>query len=213
MQSPAFSYTKTLIGNSRCLTPGHLEVDKSLHQGNIGRILTRNRIEFFYASEQFDKASTRASSSVGGYTWARFGYLPENVDWELELKAQVRDRLTAIWPLLAAPEKDYIDVYKSLAVSKDLWGIADADFDLRNRLADATPQFMGVLLGTFAYIDRAETLDRIFERVARGKKLTLGQYLLLGTTWDGEIDFNNVEQMKRVDAYTGGFRYIGFENV
>lgn len=176
----------------------------------FGRITMRNQIEFFHACG-VKKFEIFAASENGGYTWARLGFLPSDVDGDLKsgVARDVRAHLRDLRLVLDKKTVAKVESYLRFRRRTDLWKIADMDVDLMPLLAPALADEAG---GPFSDKDRKELRSRFgddFRRAARdGRPLPLGRVLLTGTSWDGVLDLNDRRQMKRVGAYCGGWKYI-----
>jgi hypothetical protein len=196
------------------LGSGHINVYDQ-HQGkNIGRLLGRNLIEFYSLCGHHHEVYTTAGDVNGGYTWAKYGLLPSQLHDEGELYQTVNNRINTIWALLTDEEKTYISQFMHLNQPKDLWSIADANFDVSKRIIHSQDTSdWDFIKGSFLYCEQfgPKALKRLFEIAQSGRPISLGQFLLSGTTWGAFMDYKCPDQMQRVSAYTGGFRYISFE--
>ena len=189
-------------------------------RGNgLGRKITRNEIEFFQACG-VKKFRVYAGSTTGGYMWARFGYLPDDLkDSEFESdKESIQARYALLRPLLTREERKDLDQAVKLQTKKDMWRIADARIDIGARLKDQFNKAAGLdewqKVMEDGYEDEAkteyggDTAHALEQWVDNGKPVLVGRLLLSGTHWDGTISLSNREQMERVEKFTGGFRYL-----
>lgn len=195
--------TKDFDLDKKVAYSGYMQLAKTGH--GIGRKIMRNQIEFFIASG-IEKLEMHAGLNAGGYTWARLGFLPsdkgEHKSAFRELKSEIRQRYKTLAPLLHANEKARIEKIIELKSPKDLWKLADSRIDLGKRL--------GVVFNAAAKDNkRAQALKKNISDVieiseVEDKPQPIGRLLLAGTYWEGQLDFHNKEQMKRVSDYVGG---------
>jgi hypothetical protein len=196
--------TKDFDLSSKTAHSGYMKLDRTGH--GIGRKIMRNQIEFFIASG-CEKLEMNAGLNAGGYTWARLGFLPydkgEHKDDFRELRNDVRSRYKKIEPLLDAGEKARMAEILKFKDAKAVWKLADSRIDLGKRLRD--------VFAAAANDDRqAQKLEEKLQPlvdsddVKDNKPQPIGRLLLAGTYWEGELDFNNKAQMKRVSDYVGG---------
>jgi hypothetical protein len=207
---PDLSYTKEFGAHAGCVGAGYIEIKKSAQGNNTGRKLVRNVVEFFSLCGHQHESYDTAGAENGGFTWAKYGLLPFELDEEVELYQAVQSRIRIAWDVLTDVEKTYISQYKELKDPKDLWGIADADFDFTDRFIHfKNPQ---QLEGAFSSSEHGpKAFKRLFEMAHSGRKISLGQYCLTATSWGAVLDYTSVEQMTRISNYTGGFKYLSFE--
>lgn len=209
-----------LFGDKRYFEPSRARVLPGVikvfeREAGLGRILMRNEIEFFHACG-FRTFDIEAGMGAGGYTWARMGFLPGNVnssDFEERTREKVRSRFNLLARILTPHEKAKIKAVIALRQPTDVWKVADLDSDLAPRLRDVFEErgmFFNQLAEEYYRLKWPETWEGIEEAVNKGRKLTLGRMLLAGAFWKGTLDMNDSTQMQRVADYSGGFKYIGF---
>lgn len=186
--------------------PGDLVIRNDAQYQGLGRLIMRNQIEFFHAIGM-KHLQINASSQAGGYSWARMGFLPD-MPLDPEFTRVLQRRYELIKPFLAATDMpDALPL--PIKQPHDLWAIADASADIAPRL----PDFFSKAAQSFSGGDKeiSNTIACLFEnRLRQGKSVTLGQFLLAGTTYPASLDLNDVAPLKRAGAYAGGWRYIGF---
>src|SRR5690349_5093958 len=95
----------------------------------------------------------KAGPDAGGYTWARFGFLPsdpESYEFAGETAGPVRQRLAFIKAALTGEESDRLARAAEFENDRDIWRIADARSDvapalhaLFNEQADLSSGFVG----------------------------------------------------------------------
>lgn len=161
----------------------------------LGRVLSRNRLEFCRAAGM-TRITLRATSSVGGYMWARCGYLPATD----QTRAGLRDQLESRMDLLSSfPGTDALCARLAPLVMldrpTDLWRIADLADDMMPVLRAAETRAHAMLPPWRHCHDH-------------NLPLTLGQAMLLGTSWDGRCDLTDPVQMTRAGAYNGGWKHL-----
>lgn len=140
---------------------------------DLGKPLLRNSVDM-WRKLGLKELSTTANIDVGGYAWAKYGYKPTASGWD-RLQMELHDRLRSL-----ATDPD---------VPKDLLALA------QKFASSSNPQ---------ALWDLAD-----MQQVVSGKALghkgpeKLGKQLLLGTTWDGELQFSDHLSMQRFGDYVG----------
>lgn len=186
--------------------PGDLVIHGDTQYQGLGRRIMRNQIEFFHAIGM-KTLRIHASREAGGYSWPRMGFLPD-MPLNPESANDMKRRYDLIKPFLAAG-----DCPAALPLppneARDLWVIADQSVDIAARL----PEFFKAAAGSFSGGDKevSNTMQVLFgERVRQGRTVTLGQFLLAGTSYPAYLDLADAAQMKRAGAYAGGWRYIGY---
>jgi hypothetical protein len=210
-----FSDSRSVDFKKAVLLPGYLKCSR---QGKgIGRIAMRNQIEFFRACG-IRRFEITAGLEAGGYSWARFGFLPEKISdprFDEHARRHVRDRYEAIESLLDADEKLGLSRIVKLRRRKDIWRLADAPVDvgprlsaLFNKTASGKTECREPLKTLFKVLaDDRVIKDTVEERIAARKPLFIGRLLLSGAFWDGVMNFDNKEQMERAGNYVGGWKY------
>lgn len=218
-----FDFKKGLVEEA------HFEVGRNFQAQGIGRLVVRNQIEFF-AAIGVKKFGMKAGMEAGGYTWARMGFVPDSLRSPEFMKTGrdlIMKRYAALRPYLSAEEQGYVGEYYYLREFADMTALADAQFDLGPRLGALFREASAP--GSHEAMEKVETLRRSFirfgadygseawdqvkERALAGRKLPLGQVLLSGTIWKGHLDLGDAAQMKRAADYSGGFKYLRFENI
>lgn len=172
----------------------------------------------------FDKRTFMASTENGGYTWARAGAHLDGSVYASPKREHVLEtlvsRLDVIKPYI--PIKTYRSVYPycRLLAPDDVCRIADNDYVLPSDFCDdmskqGNTRFMHDLKKHFndhseealtAFQTHAENVTK--NACAQNKPLTLGRFLLTGTSWHAQVDFSNAAQMQRIGNYIGGWKTI-----
>lgn len=222
-----FSFKKAERGS------GSTSIHPRAQSKGLGRKIIRNEIEFLKACG-IKKFSVFAASEAGGYTWARFGYVPENDSLEF-IRKKVNRSYNALKDSLNPVERRQIERFIKIKSAKDVHKLADTEIDLSSRLAE---MFNAVNNDNITLTERKrykrilETLEtsldiegRIYIDSGAGvdksaltddpktpqHPVKLGRLLLAGLTWRGTLNLNSAPQMRRVDEYVGGFKYIDFK--
>jgi len=198
---------------------GSMTVEKT---GNkLGRILFRNEIEFFHAVG-IKRVNIHAGWLSGGYTWARFGFLPDfddNEDFDALTRKEIKRRFKALKPII--PEREYRRLAKAVQLKDpmDMWRIADRRTNMGARLRtvfseaanDAGKKIRGDLKRAFNHssdIDEytSEQLELLLKMANEKRPVPLGRVLLAGTDWEGYLDLEDPRQMARAGRYVGGWQ-------
>lgn len=125
-----------------------------------------------------NKLRVEAKGSVGGYAWAKFGFVPTAESWR-ELRKELRDRRDGIRDQLNEAEIKAIDHCINSQDPHAIWQLADM-----NKPAQLAPKPSI----RFHYVHGADTV---------------GKCLLLGSDWDGELDFKDSQAVTRFNEYLG----------
>lgn len=107
-----------------------------------------------------------ANIKVGGYAWAKYGFLPTKDSWERKIKPHVRDIMgMSVMADASDEQRAHIESFFD-DDPRTVWAIADMS-------------------------------------TGSGEGRSLGKTLLKGTSWQGSINLNDEDQMKRFNRYTG----------
>jgi hypothetical protein len=128
-----------------------------------------------------DHISLRANIDVGGYAWAKYGFTPYPQEWD-EIRKNSFDGMQL---KLAAIKEENPDI--SSATLK----VAGAALRTKGNNDFAT----GKIIGVVADLNESVTVG--------GKSMSMGKALLLGTQWDGSLDFKDESSMTRFKSYVG----------
>lgn len=203
---------RTLNFNDGSAGSGWFVTDEAWQGRGVGRTLMRNEIELAYRCG-LRKMNILAGLINGGYSWARFGFLPVFASQPATLKFKVGLLKDEVSPAAGA----ILNSVAALDEKKHLWAVADIDEDIvpaLNRIFNgkAAPQtyaFLRAEQRTKANAGHWHRLDDMRQAaVVEGKALPLGRTLLSSHAWDGYMDFSDEEQLRRAAAYSGGFKHI-----
>jgi|GEM_PF-3336589 len=187
----------------------------------LGTKIIRNQIEFLHACgvRRFEVNA----GMVGGYAWARMGYVPAEPK-SMKISSQIMKNLKSIKPYLTKKEYKRLHASARLNSQYDLWKIADCRIDIAPQLRDAFNKSSPPRRGRYenpletvaqnfasANVFFAYQLDELKDYLKKDKPFIVGRYLLKDTGWDGVINLNSIRQMKRIGAYTGGWKYLEFK--
>jgi hypothetical protein len=103
------------------------ELPRSLQgQGTAKKVLAA-QIET-YEQLGMKKVDAFANIDVGGYTWAKFGFVPSQKSWD-SLRSQLKDRLsdysTRTNPLISTETKDRVSAILDTRDPKAIWALSD----------------------------------------------------------------------------------------
>lgn len=158
----------------------YLKFGPGVQDKGYGKKLVQSQIAA-YPDMGINKVKMFANVDVGGYSWAKYGWLPEQEDWDA-LRGDIRKHLNGQTntasgqPNLKLPNITPADRRELGKILQDndpraIWDLADLDTD-------------------------------VGAKDARGKPAPLGKALLLGKDWNGTLDLRNPEQMERFNGYT-----------
>jgi hypothetical protein len=221
VESDFFTYSRELTIDNKTLISTNADICISDKNKKIGRILQRNMIgtlrDIGYAS------LSGTSNDVGGYAWAKMGYVfneaATSVTDKQQLVSVLRERLGHIQAYLPAEMAHIARKNIELCRKSDINALADLNFSLNpalktifekqpikapdafdNKLLRSALSFMHEMTNDYSTQDSQE-LWRNFNQC--GQDYTLGKYLLLKTHWNSHLDFSDNKQMKRVESYLG----------
>jgi hypothetical protein len=126
-----------------------------------------------------------ANIDVGGYAWAKFGFVPN--DWKA-LKTEISKRLKHL--NLNSETVQYVE---QLFLSRDSATI--------RKIAYLNTPVKIPLLNKSNFINYN---FKEFVKKYNNSTLSLGKALLLGTSWEGKLDLHDKESMQCFDAYING---------
>lgn len=149
-----------------------LEVGSGLQGKGFGKKLLRNQIEF-YQKAGVRRIETTASKDVGGYAWARYGFVPARTSWE-SLKVEISARLKVLSNTLTKRQVTSIQKMLKSDDPRTIWKVSD----LRLQVKPVVPG-------------------------AKSTSEPLGSALLRGAKWFGELDLRDAAAMARTRKYMG----------
>jgi hypothetical protein len=161
-----------------------LKIEPGQRGGGFVKEMTKNQFEVYQAIG-IQKVKLLANIDVGGYAWAKYGFLPDAKEWDL-LKAHVGRRLADL------ERGQLIDPESSAAARLILqspdpyhtWALSNLNdpFDPRG----------------WTYVSKH---GRIYQ--ADPAIDTVGKALLVGSSWHGDFNLANPRQMERFQGYVG----------
>ena len=195
-----------------------VKVDPNNAPYGVGRTVIRNAVDL--ASRLgFQTAYIDAQDFNGGYAWAKCGFkLKANAEGH---DKKVNDRFIEALSIKAEAMRDYLDrqeckVLEDLYPASRLYEVANMDRDIMSNLQEIWQEYHS-LDDRYAYISefinntqrksRTRVIsefegENFFDQMRReNREIKLGQFLLLGMSWIGEIDLSDEEQLKRLDNY------------
>jgi len=190
---------------------GHGELTVEDQGKGLGRYVLRNEIELFRACG-FPGFNMHAGFEAGGYAWARFGFLPTNLE-RATLREPIARRYALVRDLLDSNDRALLDRVAKIEKPADVWTLADADTDIGPQLqalrtgdGPAQDQYNRIMyaIQKTGY-DGIKVVGDLRRRLDAGQSVYLGRLLLSGTDWAGYLDFSNQAQMERVGRYIGGW--------
>jgi hypothetical protein len=190
---------------------GNIEVSNDRQNRGIGRRLMRNEIEFAHALG-IKTFLILAGSSSGGYAWRAMGIKPTNMnsfDFDQYARQRAVKRYDAVKAVLNTDERKTVEPLLELSNDRQMEALIELDMNLSPRLNEI---FNQASVRTREQQATITPITKNFsERAKEGKKITVGQVLLAGTSWEGQLDLEDPVQMRRVGEYVGGWKYIGFK--
>jgi hypothetical protein len=184
------------------LHPGVLVVKEQEQGQSTGRHVVRNQIEFFRRCG-VSNIHAEASKDAGGYTWARFGFLPDDIeDYDFSMtRYQVGGRLNLLRKAFDEVTAERLEEAAAFESEKDLWRIADAGADVGPALRAMSDDQREAFAKFFDRDGGKKAVSTLFSMAQAGRPVPAGRALLAGTQWKGHINTNNAAQMNRVNHY------------
>lgn len=186
------------------------------HRGRgLGRVMVRNQLELDALMGR-EKITIDAGSVNGGYSWARFGFLPVSegdTSYKRQFERDLIPRIVAYedYGLIPDGQAGRFFSLARLENPEDIWELADQAQDILPRLSVAFGREANKsheLRRSFNHIEIFNMDRAVNQTLENRRSFSLGKALLLRTQWKGEIDFDNPTQMRRVNDYTGGFAFL-----
>ena len=137
------------------------ELKKTQTGLGYGKKFLKNSIDA-YQDMGVDKVETLANIDVGGYAWAKYGYLPTEEGLK-SIKKHINHKV--IWPDEEGPGSKFLEKFLESNDPKSLWALADCKADFNGK--------------------------------------PLGKSVLLGSSWEGELNLKDKASMDRFNAYVG----------
>jgi hypothetical protein len=131
-----------------------------------------------------------ANIDVGGYAWAKYGFVPEPNDWK-KLKLRMLKRLTYMKDNKFLIDDETMNHVEQMLLSEDPATI--------RKIADLTIPVKILPIGPDT--EYPEYSFQKFIEINADKTMSLGKALLLNDDWHGKFDLNNKESMNRFNAY------------
>lgn len=199
---------RTFDMDRKVIHPGMVSTAQQKGHG-YGRILMRNEIEFFRACgvKRFD---INASSTAGGYVWARFGFTPKP-EAVIPLLMRLQDNFRALKDILTPQEQAEAQAaIRGEGRPEDVWGISDLRTDIAPRLRDIFAKANGGDAAARTLCDQLtgiEAIKNAVEEITYDRRaMPLGRALLAGSHWQGYFDLSDPAQNKRAAENIGGWK-------
>lgn len=163
---------RTIIPDKHLAYHNYFELEERVQGTGIAKPLMRNQFEI-YRQLGINRVDLSANIDVGGYSWAKYGFVPITNgpgSW-YGLQRDLMERLR----YLRSPGKDMAERLIQTTDPFVIWDIAELTHSAQN----------------IRYGQRsAETVP-------------LGKALLLGQDWRGTFDMKNPDQMRKFNRYVG----------
>jgi hypothetical protein len=160
-----------------------LQLFERARGGGFVKRLTKNQFDL-YQKMGLEHVTLNAGLDVGGYAWAKFGWLPQE-DWRNEaLQFSINERVKDLERRGLIDSVHASDI-QTLLKSKDprtIWTIADNTTPFDPSMWNVKKKYGG-------------------EYKADPRTNTVGKALLAGQSWDGLFTFKNRAQMERFNHY------------
>lgn len=125
--------------------------------------------------------TVHAALDRGGYAWAKYGFIPENVGEWRRLKGRLQELLDEMNEAVVDPE-----------VTGTTW--AKVKESVEKILESDNPEAIWEIADMRIPTTHLDNKD---------KPMSLGKVLLSGESWHGKLKLNSARQMKRFKAFTG----------
>lgn len=203
-----FFETRTFDMDRKVIHPGMVSATKQKGHG-YGRIIMRNEIEFF-KSCGVKRFNINASSTAGGYVWARFGFMPAP-EAIIPLLTRLQDNFKALKDILTPQEQqDVKNAIRGRGLPDDVWGVSDLRVDIAPRLREVFAKANSGDAAARTLSDQLTKVEGIKNAIAEithdQQAMPLGRALLAGSYWQGYFDLNNPVQTERASKNIGGWK-------
>lgn len=183
-------------------------VPNALQDTGIGRAVLGRQFAF-YDAIGVGRVEVHANIDIGGYTWARMGFLPRQ-----QSLPRLAEKIRARWDKLT---KAYFDEAVEMdlgpeaveAVEQTIKELADGDATALWRLSDLTDEVKWAGTVDAKGVASSAGHDHVARLVfndPQHQTLKLGQALLKESDWYGAADWDNAAQMERLRSYFSGKR-------
>lgn len=159
--------------------------------GDISRTMIGN-LEKMYEQWGIKLITVHANIDIGGYAWARTGFVPDDYNWR-NLK---RDYLRPRWERFLRTEQA-----DRLRANSNIAPMFQAIEDILN--SDDPDAIFRLIDLDFPYEDPDDAM-RSDDDKNKGKKNTIGKYFLINSDWNGAIDRTDPVQLQRFHDYLAG---------
>jgi hypothetical protein len=123
-------FTRTIDPKKSTASSDSFELTKEAQAKGLGKQLLAGNIATYREMGSIKKVVTHANIDVGGYAWAKYGYVPEKAAWsgkDSQLRAQLQRRFDAIPAHLAADKPMLAKIINSKD-PKAIWALADSAY-------------------------------------------------------------------------------------
>jgi GNAT superfamily N-acetyltransferase len=161
------------------------EVPEKRQSKGLARKIMRTHIAE-YKKMGIKRVTTYANIDVGSYAWAKYGFVPSIGDWDF-VKLQAESRVRKALAAMETGGSSRIS-FKSKEDAKL------AHEQVKQLVKSKDPKSMWDLSDL--------TMDVVYGK--NGPTMTLGKALLFDNGWEGALEFQDKDTMRRFDAYTNG---------
>jgi hypothetical protein len=162
-----------------------LEINEKARGGGFVKRMSASQIAL-YQKIGIERVHLLANVDVGGYAWAKYGWLPTQQEWP-QHAVSIGMRLETLTRrgLIDPAEAQQIRGYLNAGDPRHIWTIADirTPFD---------PLAWGGKYGKYGQYHVDEKIN------------TVGKALLAGQSWGGELHLSDPAQMRRFNKYVSG---------
>jgi hypothetical protein len=179
------SIERRIFPGSKLADHDFLEIDQKTRGDGFVKQMSASQIAL-YQKIGIERVHLLANIDVGGYAWAKYGWLPTQQEWP-EHASAIGMRLDDLTRkgLVDPAEAQQIRGYLNAGDPRHIWTIADirTPFD---------PLAWGGKYGKYGQYQVDEKIN------------TVGKALLAGQQWGGELHLSDPAQMRRFNKYVSG---------
>jgi hypothetical protein len=176
---PIGDYTREIDFDDNMAASVYFVLDKKATGSDVGKKILAANVKM-YQEIGIETVEVHANVDVGGYAWARYGYVPSTRSWREDLQPYLNRRLSEL--------------------------STNVIVEVEGEEQDNEPQFFDEVDHANISVDEREELQELID--SRDSKAIWaiadhkhGKALLLDSDWEGELDFNDDETMERFNAY------------
>lgn len=121
-QSDDFRFQRVLDPRTGSVNNAYFKVDSSLQGSSVGKDVLLGQAALYEQTGLFDRMTVYANIDVGGYAWARYGYVPRQESWDSFRQYADYTRITD------PADRQAVRQILSSSDPKSMWAVADSRY-------------------------------------------------------------------------------------